>query len=289
MFKSWIFGFTLALVALPMAASAQLAAPTPLPSEAPAPPRPTPAPEHFLSIGGAVTGKTFNEIASGVTTSGFGLRAVYELPIIGHNWAAQVDYRSYNYTHPSNGAMANGITFACPVGDPGCVTLVGFPTYNRAFTPGPENYLNTISAQDTTTQIGLGSKIAPYERYYISAGFIFRGFNYLSYPVQSGFGVGIDKLPDVDRAVSVYGGFWEYFTVHSLYTGPTSAALGALSAATFNVNYRVFAYRAGITFNIPNTKFFADLSDVGDRADTVGNGPSSAIHNTLLIGAGTKF
>ncbi len=290
MFKSCrIFGFVLALAAVPVAASAQLAVPTPAPTEAPAPPAPTPAPEHFLSIGGGVTGKTFNELAPGTNTGGYGLRAVYELPIIGHNWAAQVDYRSYNYTHSANGALANGITFACPAGDPGCVTPVGYQTYDRTFTPGPMQYLNTFNAQDTTTQIGLGSKIAPYERYYISAGYIFRGFNYLSYPVQSGFGVGLDKLPDVDRALSVYGGFWEYFTVHSNYTGPVNAGLGALSGQQFDVNYRVFAYRFGATLNVPNTKFFIDLADVGDRADSVGNGPSSAQHNTVLIGAGAKF
>ena len=32
-----------------------------------------------------------------------------------------------------------------------------------------------------------------------------------------------------------------------------------------------------------------DLSDVGDRADSVGNGASSAQHNALLIGAGSRF
>jgi hypothetical protein len=287
--KSWIFGLALGLVMVPVAASAQLAVPTPAPSTAPASARPTPSPEHFISIGGAVTGKTFNELASGATTGGYGLRAVYELPIIGHNWMAQVDYRSYNYPHSAFGGQANGVTFACAAGDPGCVTPVGFSTYDRSLTPGPENYLNAFNAQDSTTQIGLGSKIAPYERYYISAGYMLRGFNYLNYPVQSGFGVGLDKLPDVDRAVSVYGGFWEYFTVHSLYTGPTAAGLGALSGYQFNVNYRVFAYRLGATLNVPNTNFFVDLADVGDRADTVGNGPSSAQHNAVLIGAGAKF
>jgi hypothetical protein len=288
LFKSLLFGFVLALLVVPAAASAQIAVPTPAPSEAPVV-RATPTPERFLEVGGVVTGKTYNEIAPGTTTSGFGLRAVDEIPIIGHDWAAQVDYNSYNYTHGANGALPNGITFACPAGDPGCVTPVGSQLYDRTLSPGPEQYLNAFNAQDTTTQIGLGSKIAPYERYYISAGFIFRGFNYLSYPVQSGFGVGLDKLPDVDRTFSVYGGFWDFFTVHSLYTGPTAAGLGALSGYTFNLNYRVFTYRLGATFTIPNTAFFVDLSDVGDRADSVGNGPASAQHNALLIGAGAHF
>jgi hypothetical protein len=288
LFKSLIFGIALAAIVVPGAASAQLAVPTPAPSAAPVA-RPTPEPERFLSVGGVVTGKTYNELAPGTTTGGFGLRAIDEIPIIGHDWAAQVGYTSFSYNHSANGALPNGVTFACPAHDPGCVTPIGYQVYDRTLSPGPMNYLNAFSAQDTDTQIGLGSKIAPYERYYISAGFLIRGFNYLNYSAQSGFGFGLDKLPDVDRALSVYGSFWDYFTVHSNYTGPTAAGLGALSAYPFNVNFRVFTYRLGATLRIPSTSFFVDLSAVGDRADSVGNGASSAQHNALLIGAGSRF
>lgn len=290
MLNVWFLGIVAALIALPVAASAELTRPTPAPAPTAAPTaRPTPAPERFVIIDGGFGGKTYNEIAAGATTSGYAFRAVSELPIIGHNWAAQVEYRSYNYAHTALGGQANGLTFACAANDPGCITPVGSATYNRVLSPGPKIYLNAFNAQDSTTQIGLGSKIAPYERYYISAGYIFRSFNYLGYPVQSGFGVGLDKLPDVDRALSVYGSFWEYFTVHSLFTGPTAGSLGTLSGATFNVNNRVFAYRFGATLNVPGTNFFVDLSDVGDRGDTVGNAPSAFTHNQVLVGAGAHF
>ena len=290
MLKAWFFGLVVALLAVPVAASAQLAIPTPAPAPTVAPsPRPTPVPERFVSIDGGFGGKTYTELAGGATTSGYAFRAVDEMPIIGHNWVGQVEYRSYNYAHKALGGQPNGLTFACAANDPGCVTPVGYGTYDRVLTPGPSIYVNAFNAQDTTTQFSLGSKIAPYERYYISAGYLLRSFNYLSYPVQSGFGVGLDKLPDVDRALSIYGSFWEYFTVHSLYTGPTSPALGTLSGATFNVNNRVFAYRFGATLNVPGTSFFVDLSDVGDRGDTVGNAPSSFTHNQILVGGGLHF
>ena len=60
---------------LTLAAAAQDAKPTPAP------------PEHFVMIDGAVTGKTFNELAPGAS-----------------------------------------LTFACPAGNPGCVTPIGYQT-----------------------------------------------------------------------------------------------------------------------------------------------------------------
>jgi hypothetical protein len=77
----------LLLAAEPLAAVADDAPPTPAP------------PEHFLNVDGAVTGKTYNELAPGTSTGAFGIRAAAEVPVIGHNWVAQIDFRSYNYQH----------------------------------------------------------------------------------------------------------------------------------------------------------------------------------------------
>jgi hypothetical protein len=278
----------LALVTLPLAASAQVTTPTPPPDITDAV-KPTPAPpERFVMVDGAVSGQTYNELSPGRSTSGWGIRALDEIPIIGHNWVAQVDYRSYNYQHTAP-AGVGGITFACPAGSAGCVTPIGYQTYNRVFSPGPSNYVNSFSAQDSTTQIGLGSKIAPIERFYVSVGYVFKTSNYLGYPTESGMGFGIDKLPDVDRALSLYGNFWMYFNVNGVYTGPTAAGLGGFSGYPFTVAYRLLAYRLGATFNVPKTSWFLDVSDVGDRADVSANAPSDATHNMLFLGAGLKF
>lgn len=265
------------LAALPIAASAQDAQPTPAPAE------------KFVVVDGAITGKTSDEFAPGASTGGFGIRAVAELPVIGHNWMAQIDYRQYNYQHTSAGTMANGVTFACPAGNAGCVTPIGYQTYDSVFNPGPLNFVNAFGVTDSTTQIGFGSKIAPIERFYISVGGVFRGTNAPGYPTESGMGFGIDKLPDVDRTISWYGNFWLYFNVNGNYTGPTSAALGTLSAYPFTVAYRLYAYRLGVTLSLPKTPIFFDLSDVGDRADASANAPSDAVHNALYLGAGAHF
>ena len=279
MFRRAILAIGLALFVCPVAALAQdtpAAAPSPLP------------PEHFAEVDAAVTGKTYNELSNGSSTTGISVRGVYELPIIGHNWVAQIDYRSYNYHHPANGALPNGLTTTCPAGDPGCVTPIGYNTFS-SLAPAPVNYLNAVNVSDSTTQIGLGSKISRVERYYLSAGYMIRSFNYLGYPSMSGLGFGLDKLPDVDRAVSVYGNFWVYFNVNGKYNAPASATLGGFSGYPFTVAYRVFAYRLGATINLPKTPLFFDIAVVGDRSDVSSAGPSSSVHGELLVGIGSKF
>lgn len=73
------------------------------------------------------------------------------------------------------------------------------------------------------------------------------------------------------------------------YNAPSSAALGGFANYPFTVAYRVFAYRLGATVKIPNTPVFIDIADVGDRADLSSSGPSSSVHNELMLGVGTKF
>jgi len=296
--RAALFCFALTLGLVPLAAAAESVDQTQTPDRTPviaqasssASPTPASATERFVQVDGALTGTTYNELSPGSSTGGIGVRAVAEFPIIGHNWMAQLDFRSYNYAHPALGGTPNGLIFGCPTAnDPGCVTPIGYKTYNGAFTPGPVNYLNAVNVSDTTTQLGLGSKIAPRERYYISVGWIIRSFNYLGYPAQNGLGFGIDKLPDVDRAMSFYGNFWIYFNVNGNYVGPTSAALGALSATKFTVGYHMYAYRVGFTFAVPRTPLFVDLSDVGDNVDVSAFGPSNALHNELNMGLGAHF
>lgn len=68
------------------------------------------------------------------------------------------------------------------------------------------------------------------------------------------------------------------------YNAPSSAALGGFANYPFTV-----AYRLGATVKIPNTPVFIDIADVGDRADLSSSGPSSSVHNELMLGVGTKF
>jgi len=276
----------LALAALPVVANA---ADAPVPAPTPAPTS-SPTLERFLAVDGAVAGITYNEVSPGRTTTGFGVRGGAEFNGLGHTFFGQVSYRSYSYQHSAAGTTANGLVFGCPTsGDQGCITPIGAQVYDNAFSPGPVSYLNATTAQDSTTQIGLGVQVAN-PRLYASLGYVFRTFNFLNYPGQSGFGAGLDLPPSLDRTFSVYGDIWFFFRVHAGYTGPSSAALGTYSAYPFSLDYHMYTYRVGATYRIGNSPLFADISTVGERADPTSQvAPLSQTHNVLAIGAGLRF
>lgn len=93
MLKIAFFCMGLIIAAVPLAAAADDA-------------QPAGAPERFILVDGNLTGKTYDEFAPGTTTSGWGISAVDEIPVIGHNWAAQVEYRSYSYQHKAAGTLS---------------------------------------------------------------------------------------------------------------------------------------------------------------------------------------
>ena len=203
---------------------------------------------------------------------------------------AQVDYRSYSYNHAAFGLASNGVVFGCPrASDQGCVSPVGASIYNAAFNPGPLELPECDQRQrlDHRHRPG-GRRSRRSSADYISVGYVFRTFNYLNYPVQTGLGIGLDKLPDVDRAISVYGNFWAFFNVQGNYTGPTAASLGLLSGYKISMNYRMFTYRIGATFNLPKTPYFIDVSDVGDNETRDFERPANTVDNAVMFGAGAS-
>ena len=118
MFKLAMFCLGSMFAVIPLAAAAQDASSAP-----------TPAPvERFVMVDGTITGKTFNELTPGASTGGWGIRAAAEVPVIGHDWMASVDFRQYDYTHTAPATMGNGFTSACPAGNSGCITPIGYQT-----------------------------------------------------------------------------------------------------------------------------------------------------------------
>jgi hypothetical protein len=108
----------------------------------------------------------------------------------------------------------------------------------------------------------------------------------LGYPAQHGVGFGIDKLPDLDRQLSVYGSWHYYPSVDGRYTGPTSTLLGSLSGATFDWSYHVLRYELGAAYALKHTPFFVEAGTFGDRGNGKVNAPADFQHDSFLIGAG---
>lgn len=270
------------VLALPGVAAAQSA---PAASATPA------AREAFAVIDAGVSTAVINELApSNAKPSSYGFRAAAELPALGHTFMASFDYTSYDYAHPAKNVLPAGITAACPAGDPGCVTPIGFQHYNTV-APGIALYVPAFNAQDNESHFALGTKITrDSTRLYFDVGELWRSFNYSSAPPQSGFGFGFEKLPDFDRALSFYGSFQIYTDMHGTFTGPASPILGAFSAFPMTVDYHMYTYRVGATWSFAKSPLFADVSVAGDREDSRNaNVPSDAVHAALSLGLGAHL
>lgn len=280
--KRVVFALSIIFLGLSGVASAQ-SAPAPAPAKTPM------VLERFLTVDGAISGKTYNELSPGNSTTALNLRAGMEFPIIGHTWMATIDYNSWSYAHNANASLAAGIVANCPAGDPGCVTPIGFKQYNAALGTPVSLFVPGFRPQDTDTHIGISSKISKDQRYYLGAGYLFRGENYLGYPSMRGFGLGMDKLPDFDKPLSFYGSFWQYADVQGNDGGQTSPLLGALSGKSFSLEYKMFTYRLGVNLAFPNSPIFLDANVGGNRADIRNNAPSDIVHSALFVGLGAHL
>jgi hypothetical protein len=172
----------------------------------------------------------------------------------------------------------------CPSADPGCVTVIGHGAYEQGIGKG-QAYVPAFRAQDRDYDARLGLKVAS-PRMYIAASYLWRRFDYLGYPTQHGFGFGLDKLPDLDDPLSIYGSLYYYPSVNGTYSGPTSTLLGALSGATFAWQYRLLKYEIGVTYRIGRSPLFVEAGWLGDKGTGKLNAPSDYSHNALFLGGG---
>lgn len=284
MLHRFIAALAVCLLGLPGVAAAQSA---PNPSVTPG------AREVFASFDAGLSSKVANELSNGGSQSSWSIRGAAELPALGHTFMATLDYTNYSYAHPANNVLPAGIVAACPAGDPGCVTPVGFGLYNArpGAALGTALYVPSFRAVDSETHFGVGTKITHDNyRLYLAAGYLWRTFNYSSMPSQNGFGLGLEKLPDFEGRFSLYGNFWAYSDMHGSTNAPTSALLGTLSGTPLNVDYRMYTFKLGATWSFANSPLFADLNVAGDREDGRNfNVPSSALHTALSLGIGAHF
>ena len=278
--------------------------PTPPPTPSPSP-TPTPIPPsyaRYIAADYTVASKINNELSDGNNGSGaWAAHGAFELPV-GKTTTlmASGDFRQFQYQHHSNYGSAscdptvgtcstvngNG-TYqpgVCPSSDPGCVTVIGAPSYS-AVTGSGQAYVPGFTAQDRDFDLSVGYKIAD-PRIYIAPSYYWRSYNYLGYPSLSGLGFGIEKLADTDQPWSIYGSAYYYPSVKGNYTGPTSPLLGPLSGAQFTLSYGVLRYALGGTYNFGKTPIYADLGILGDQGYGRNDAPANFTHTGAYIGLG---
>jgi hypothetical protein len=260
-------------------------------------PKPTTKPrryKHFFVGDYIFNPKVYNEFSPGNSGNGgsYSARSAVEFRSFGLAWMLEGNYRSYAYPHRSgitaaefaasidgnpcpHGALPAALTPAA--GDQGCVTVVG------AFGQLP---VPSFTARDTDLDARLGVMIAG-PRIYIGVGYLHREENY-GYPKQNGFGIGTEKLPDLEHASSVYGSVWYYPSVVGNFTYPAGSPR-ALVGTTVSLQQRSLKYQIGATRNLGNSRLFLDASFLGETIRVKYPAPSDASNAAGYIGLGFKF
>jgi len=281
------------------------APPSPPPPPATPAPTPTPAPkavyqDHFIVGDYIFSPKVYNEFSAGNTggsggsNGSFSVRGGLEFTLLGLPWMLEGDWRQFQYPHSQGVATVNctgspciggnfnpttnvgnpcdGLGGDAPVGDPGCVTIIGglANTFVPAFT-----------ARDSDFDVRLGLKVID-PRIYIGVGYMYRTNNY-GYPHLGGWGAGVEKLPDLDQTFSIYGSAWYYWNV----TG--TCGTDVCPTGPYTLAYNVFKYQIGGNIVLGNSPFFIDLGWLGDRMTNRSNAPIDATHNGGYVGLGLRF
>jgi hypothetical protein len=243
--------------------------PQPPPPATPAPtPSPTPAPpahvyEHFV-VGDYIGAPNVdNQLSPNSNTTVWGAsyagRGAVEfkmnaLPLMAEGYAEQ-----YTYSHPA-GAVGT-------IGGSGS-------TFVPAFLP-----------IDGDVSARLGLRVAN-PRIYVATAYMVATNNY-GYPRTHGLGFGVEKLPDLDRPLSVFASYYYYPENEGSFTDLSSGT-------NFLLQYRFQQYQAGIAYNLPFAAFkfgriFFEAGFMGNQATNKQFLPINGHESGGFAGLGVHF
>ena len=250
--------------------------PPPPPSPPTAPPAPTPtprpAPRNDAYVAGdyIISPKIYNEFSPGNTgTNSWSGRAALEFDAINIPWMIEFDYNQWSYNHNC------GVTNPTVATAPGCfVTAIG----GRFAYP-----LGTTKLTNRDGDVRLGIRVIS-PRVYVGVGYIW-GTNSYGYPTYNAVGFGLEKLPDLDNVISVYGSVYYYPNFRGTYT---NSAITPPFPTTYGIGYNLLKYRVGVNYVIAGPLFF-DAGWVGENGANKNNAPTSFNFNGPYVGFGIKF
>ena len=256
----------LAFAAAPKAALAQSAAATPTPAPSASPNLPVGVAHETFVVGDYLANpRVYNEASSGNSgLTSYQARFAAEFKVQDMPFMVAFDQIGYAYTH-----FASTLG-ACP--RPGCVVQID----------GTDEYIHQSVERDTDVQGAVGFRIA-FPRIYAVAAYLGRSSSF-NYPVVYGLGLGFQKLPDEERALSVYFSALYFpdlegkFTVNNLTTGTTTI---------YTLTEHVVHYNLGVTVSpFKKAPAFLDLGLVGDNVKAGSADPSSGSHFAGYAGVG---
>jgi hypothetical protein len=260
---------------VPTPPPAPVATPVPAPPRTPAPvmtPPPTPAPtptpvamernyEHFIVGDYIFSPKVYNEFSPGSSNMGpsYAGRAGFEFPVDKLPFMVEFDYRQYAYQHPD-----------------GYVTTIG---------GGGSTFVPAFTVEDKELDGRFGVEILK-PRIYLAGSYLWRTNNDGS-PFLRGAGVGIEKLADYDKPISIFGSFYYYPQVQGNIYDPSAGV-------TYNEQYRFEKYEIGVDYNIPfdlfkKTGIFLEGGYIGDTGINKQFAPVNIQESGAFAGIGIHF
>ncbi len=232
-----------------------LNAPEPLASKRPlgratvpaGPPVPvgTPQPETYLVADVSIAPRVYDAISPGnigATGKSFAIRSASEFGLIDLNLELGVAFNEYAFPH-----------------DAGRVSPIG---------GGPAAAVPAFVARDRSLAFDLGVQLSP-EKYYLELGYATLANSYGD-PRVGGLGIGLEKLPVLERRLSYDASLFYYPNVS-----------GARLA------YAYYSYRAGLTASFGQA--FLDVGYAGDYGRKKVGAPVNFRHSGAYAGLGARF
>jgi hypothetical protein len=110
--------------------------------------------------------------------------------------------------------------------------------------------------------------------------------SYPSVPRLTGFGAGLDRLPDFSQPFSVYGSVYYYPSISGNYLAPSGLPAPSGSG---KIAESILKYQVGATIGLGASGVFVDAGYLGDsiRAKTLS--PGDASHDAGYAGLGYHF
>ena len=255
---------------------------TPPPSPAPPPPPPPPPPptpspssppyyDFYVAGDYIISPKVYNGFVPGSTSDnnngGFSYRlhGAIEIPITNIPFMVEVDYRQWNWQHNCAGATC----YVTTIGGLGTALVPAFV------------------GKDYDFDARLGIRVLK-PRIYVVGGYLSRGNNY-GYPHGDGAGVGIEKLPDLDRVFSFYGSALYYFDVNGTYQSVAGACSPPTAPCSYSVGYNILKYDLGVSYTFPGFPLYLEAGFLGDRGWNYNAAPVGFSEYGPYAGIGIKL
>ncbi len=246
--------------------------PPPVPTASPAPtptpsPIPTATPYQAFVQAAFSSPKTYNEFSAGQDCPKSYVAAAAYL-FKNSPFAVKIDYRNDAYVTSDNRTDAFGNHFT------------RFSTIDGGSAETP-----VFLARQSNFDGRLEYKIAD-PRVYVGVGYLQTSTNY-GYPHLTAFGVGLEKLPDLDSGLSIFASAFYYPSASGTYTVNDPASIN--NGKSYRQQYAITKYDVGLTLASAHFPVYLYGGFSGDRYVVKQNAPIGQTHGGPYLGLGVKI